>query len=426
VLSDSSSPSLAGVPRPARHPVIRQFAVKDELVLMAPQSDKPERANRALALNSTGRLVWELCDGGRTSEEIVDALADRFAADREVVSGDVTALLALLSAGGFLEGLQPDTASVPRTTFVIGIEDTPYFRWQTAIFLESFRGKLPPGWKTLVVVCNNGEALSNELSAILSCYGTEVARGTNHGRVNRVHVGNPGGLNYPAVNRVEALRVAAGSVGERDIVCVLDSDTFLFRDLNRDIMPTGCALPRNWHIENKRFFSTVSANNGRGIDLRKLLEAIGCEGEFKPGGVNVFVRGDVAKNPKFIADCFRFAHALCLLGQAAGVEVTWMAEMPCFALAMAANRVNYELLERKELLVSDCTEETIPIGTIYHYYADPADGTGGFRNSKWCKQAFRDRDFLASAFDVYAANAETDHEQYFFELASRARERLNV
>jgi hypothetical protein len=391
-----------------------------------PSSYRAEGTNRALALNNTGRLIWDLCDGTRTFAEIVDALLERFDVDRDSLSGHVNEVLDRMSRIGFLENARPDASHAQRVTFVIGIEDTPYFRWQTAIFLESFRGKLPQGWKTLVVVCNNGEAFSDGLAAILSRYGTAVVRATNHARANRIDVGHEGGECYPAVNRVEALRAAADFVDAQDLICLLDSDTFLFRDLNVEVLPTGCALPRNRHIESERFFSTVAANGNRGVDIRKLLEAVGFKGEFKPGGVNVFVTGEVAKNPKFIADCFRFAHALYLLGRAAGAEITWMAEMPCFALAMAANGIDYELLESTELLVSTGAEETIPSGTIYHYYCDPADGRGPFPNSTWHKQAYRDRDFLASAFDAQAAGAETEHERYFFELAGRAREHLNV
>ncbi len=406
---------------------MRDFAVKDELVLLAPRSRWVEGTNRALAVNSTGRSIWELCDGTRTYDEIVDALLKRFDADREALSIHVADVLDRLSSFGCLDNIRPNASHSRRVTFVIGIEDTPYFRWQTAIFLESFRGKLPQGWKTLVVVCNNGEAFSDELAAIISRYGTAVARSKNHARSDRIDIGHEGGQCYAAVNRVEALRIAADFVGERDLICLLDSDTFLFRELNANILPTGCAMPRNWHIESERFFSTVPANKGRGVDIRKLLEAVGYEGEFKPGGVNVFVTGEVAKNPKFIADCFRFAHALYLLGRAAGVKIAWMAEMPCFALAMATNGIDFELLEQTEFLVSSCAEETIPPGTIYHYFCDPADGRdGAFRNSTWHKQAYRDRDFLACAFEAQAASAETEHERYFFALAGQARERLNV
>jgi hypothetical protein len=158
-----------------------------------------------------------------------------------------------------------------------------------------------------------------------------------------------------------------------------------------------------------------------------LLDAIGCKRTFEPGGVNVFVTGDVARNPKFIADCFRFAHALYLLGRAAGADVVWMAEMPCFALAMTSNGIAYDLLERKEFLVSDCSEASIPEGTLYHYYSDPQDfGRAAFRDSKWHKQAYRDQDFLQSDFEQFVRDADTDHERYFFRLARNARKRLHV
>ena len=92
-------------------------------------------------------------------------------------------------------------------------------------------------------------------------------------------------------------------------------------------------------------------------NLRTLLQAIGCNDELKPGGVNVFVTGAAAQNKKFISDCFRFAQVLFLLGRIAGLRKTWIAEMPGFALAMTANGIPYDLLKNQEFLVPSCREE---------------------------------------------------------------------
>ena len=218
------------------------------------------------------------------------------------------------------------------------------------------------------------------------------------------------------------MSVAAEFVDDRDVICLLDADIFLYHDINLEIMPKGCAAPSNWHIEGSPFFSTIESNEGNGVDLHKLLEAIGCSRVYQPGGVNVFVTGDVAKSKKYIADCFLFSKALYLLGRIAGADNVWMAEMPCFTLAMTANDIEYELLERKEFCVSDGWEDYAPPGTLYHYYGDPS----AFRDSKWRKQSFQKRNLLRTNFSEFAAAATTDHEKYFFQLAQRARERLYV
>ena len=101
--------------------------------------------------------------------------------------------------------------------------------------------------------------------------------------------------------------------------------------------------------------------------------------------------------------------------------------MPCFTLAMTANGVPWDLLDNQEFLVSSCREAAIPAGTLYHYYADPADdGNAAFLDSKWHKQAYRQEDFLLSDFSKFSADAKSDHEKYFFQLALKARERLHV
>jgi hypothetical protein len=416
---------------PRRSPRVRQFAVGDELVLVMShrQGEIPEDVadRQALTLNASGCAIWELCNGNRSPDEIVNVLAERFSVDRSQLFGQVGHALAELSRLEFIEDLHQVGPSGTTTTFVIAVEDKPYFWWQTAIFLESFRGKLPAGWRTFVVVCNNGQEISSELRKILERYDTAFAQGTNHANTHRIDIGKNGGECHAALNRVEALSVAGKTVSDKDLICLLDSDIFLYGSLNTEVMPKGCAAARNWHIENEKFFSTVEKNAGQGINLNKLLEAIGCDRPFLPGGVNVFVTGEVAKNPKFIADCYRFAHALFLLAHAVGIEVAWMAEMPCFALAMTVNGITYDLLENKELVVSDCDEASIPHGTLYHYYSDPGDfGRAAFRGSKWHKQAYRSDDFLRSDFEFYAGKANTDHERYFFQLAKQARARLDV
>ncbi len=426
---DNGMRDVKGQPGRAAH--VRQFAVKDELLLILtddrPRLSSDEPRQKALAVSQTGRAIWELCNGINAPDDIARSLASHYDIDFPVLRHHVYEALTDLSRLGFIEGLvEHERATIP-TVFAIGIEDSPYFRWQTAILLESLQGKLPAGWQAHVVVCNDGAEISAPLRNILTAYKAKYTVATNHGHNHRIDIGLNGGRFYPAMNKAEALAVAAQSVRPSDMIFLLDSDMFLYGDLPLDIFPGGCALPRNWHVEHQPFLASVGQNGGKGIDLNKLLEAIGCESPFHAGGVNVFVTGTVARDPKFIADCFRFAHALYLLGQAAGAELTWIAEMPCFALAMTANGVSFDLLVDKQFLVSDCDEAEIPDGTFYHYYSDPKDfGRAAFKGSTWCKQAYADRDFLSTDFDHFARDATTAHERYFFELANRARRRLNA
>ena len=60
--------------------------VRDRPVLLYPEG--------AVFLNDTGRAILELCDGGRTLEEIVQILNERYGAD---VAADVDEFLADLA-----------------------------------------------------------------------------------------------------------------------------------------------------------------------------------------------------------------------------------------------------------------------------------------------------------------------------------------
>ena len=240
----------------------------DELVVVHPKArraDEFKTTTQGLALNSSARAIWELCDGTRSLREITDILTARFAADREVLSREVLGTLANFSELELIWELTKAPAAPARTTFVVGTEDKPYFWWQTALFLESFSGKLPPNWQTLFVVCNNGEPISDELKRILGSYDTQFAQARNHARSHPLDAGSSAGSHHGGLNKIQALSVASSYVGDDDIVCLLDSDTFLYRDLNPDIMPKRCALPWNWHVDQEKFFSTIPANNGAGV-----------------------------------------------------------------------------------------------------------------------------------------------------------------
>ena len=99
--------------------------------------------------------------------------------------------------------------------------------------------------------------------------------------------------------------------------------------------------------------------------------------------------------------------------------------MPAVALALTANGVDYELLTAPEFTTQNEDHETIPRGTFYHYYHDLRDGgDGAFRGTQWYKHQFYFENFLTRDLEPYAANAVTDHEKYFFEVARRAQDRV--
>lgn len=420
----------------AYHPVsaagIRQFEVGDELVLITAPGEQSAGTRhsdrRCVTLNASGSAIWRLCDGNRSVDDIVEQLASEFSVDRDVISQQVGTAVDSLRKQGFLARPGRDFIERPSTVFVIGVEDRTYFWWQVAIFLESIQGKLPFGWRPFIVVCNNHEPLSHELRHILETYGAEFVCTTNHGNANPAELGSERDRFYVAFNKIEALAMAGSHVDKSELIFLLDSDIFLYGELDLEIMPTGCALARNWHVEKDIFFTTVAANENRGVDLQKLLNSIGCRRDFPPGAVNIFVSGEVAKNQKFTGDCFRFAQAVLLLARIAGAPHWWLAEMPCYGLAFAANDVEHELLERKQLQVSHGNESKIAEGTFYHYYNDRNEGDeyGAFYKSRWCKQDYKGSNFLELDMTEFIKNASSDHERYFFELAHAAKERLDV
>ncbi len=53
-------------------------------------------------LNLLGGMIWDLCDGSRDQEQIVDNLLEEFDVEREIISADVTDFVADLLKRGWL------------------------------------------------------------------------------------------------------------------------------------------------------------------------------------------------------------------------------------------------------------------------------------------------------------------------------------
>jgi hypothetical protein len=254
-------------------------------------------------------------------------------------------------------------------------------------------------------------------------YGITHLTGVNHPANENIDFAG-GGDQYAPFNRIEALRAVAPYVRDEDLVFLLDTDNFLYRELDVDIFPTGNALCANEIIDQRPFFTY--GPEGAGVDLQKLLKSVGCQARLGSGGVAVFLLGRTVRNKKFVADCFRFTQVVYLLGKIAGLKsrTTWISEMPCFALSLTANAIPYEVIDSQSFLVEK--PRSVPAGTFYHYYGDLKDTSveGAFYDSDWHKQWYFNVDFLKTNLDERFRAAVTPHEQYFFELAKRARRRL--
>jgi hypothetical protein len=164
-----------------------------------------------------------------------------------------------------------------------------------------------------------------------------------------------------------------------------------------------------------------------GIDLQKILQALGCDKELKRGAVTVFMTGATISNEKIIQDCFRFAQIIYLLGKTAALpdKSLWMSEMACFAMALTANGIDYDLLDVPQFAVPEPQQATVAEGSFFHYYCDINDDHGGpFFGSEWHKQLFRTRDFLAENLDSFRRSAQSEVERRFLDLATAARKRL--
>ena len=403
--------------RPAQLRGVLPFEAGDELVLFVPPNET------SITLNHSARAVWELCDGQRTVSDIAQALRQRYEVANGDLEADVVMALNQLQKLNLLEK-RPDVADAKRAVikFVVGIEDTPYFHWQLPILFESMYKQLPVGWELCAVVCNNHAPLSDALLRIFKTYGVRYFTGADRPSNHDMDFA-AGGDRYVPLNRIEALNVIAHHVADDDVVCLMDTDMFLYGDLDPSRFPRQNAVARNWIVERDRFFTFNG--EAKGVNLPTLLQSFGCRQPFKPGGVMVFLTGQTLKHKKFIQDCFRFTQLLYLLGKVAEVDKVWVSEMACVTLALTANGLAYQVLDEPTFSSQYHDAADIPDGTFYHYYHDRNDGgDGAFHRSAWHKQLFRTDNFLQADLEHYESDSVTGHEQYFFALARRAQQRL--
>jgi pyrroloquinoline quinone biosynthesis protein D len=100
-MNDAASPERLIVGRTTRPHLptylkLRYDTGRDRWVLLAPE--------RVLTPDQTAVAVLKLCDGKRTVEEIVEALAKEYSAPADVIRADVIDLLQGLADKGYIKG----------------------------------------------------------------------------------------------------------------------------------------------------------------------------------------------------------------------------------------------------------------------------------------------------------------------------------
>lgn len=84
----------ASLPRLARHARLKFDKVREQWVLLVPE--------RVLVPDATAIEIFNLCDGERSIDIVVDLLCEKYAADRGLIENDVIALLQDLADKGYL------------------------------------------------------------------------------------------------------------------------------------------------------------------------------------------------------------------------------------------------------------------------------------------------------------------------------------
>jgi pyrroloquinoline quinone biosynthesis protein D len=100
-MNETTAPSRLIVARTTRPQLpaylkLRHDAGRDRWILLAPE--------RVLTPDQTAVAVLKLCDGKRTVDDIVEALAKEYSAHADVIRADVLDLLQGLADKGYVKG----------------------------------------------------------------------------------------------------------------------------------------------------------------------------------------------------------------------------------------------------------------------------------------------------------------------------------
>ena len=95
-VSEASRPVLP------RHAKLRFDETRQRWVILAPE--------RVLAPDEIAVEVLQLCDGARSVADIIDQLAEKYAAERDAIATDVIAMLQDLADKGFLTEAREKTS----------------------------------------------------------------------------------------------------------------------------------------------------------------------------------------------------------------------------------------------------------------------------------------------------------------------------
>jgi hypothetical protein len=88
---------MSGSKKPLRRPDYRLEAIDNELLLFHPAQ------SQILYCNETASMIWQLCDGQRTPQEITALLATAFPEAADRVADDVETTLKQFSRHGAIE-----------------------------------------------------------------------------------------------------------------------------------------------------------------------------------------------------------------------------------------------------------------------------------------------------------------------------------
>jgi len=96
--------SVSEISRPLlpRHAKLKFDETRQRWVILAPE--------RVLAPDDIAVEVLQLCDGVRSVEQMIDQLAEKYAADRGAIAVDVIAMLQDLADKGFLTEAREKTS----------------------------------------------------------------------------------------------------------------------------------------------------------------------------------------------------------------------------------------------------------------------------------------------------------------------------
>lgn len=321
--------------------------------------------------------------------------------------------------------------------FMVSIEPNTYFLWQTELWLYSFvkYGKVSQSQILLVI---HGKPKNQQdtvyLNSLLSLYPNIRVLYTKDYNNDTWTIWYKNGVQeyskYWCSNKYMAIADAwnKGYLNGFDYLVTTDADMFVHEFLCWDRFPTvGNSMAFYWHGDSKTCGAWDGRNRGRGVDMEKLLSAVGAEiCKVEQGSIIMFLKcSDITERLVNVMISYMrlLYNAYYVAGDRDGSLADWYStEMLIYPAAYSHCGLKVDVLDWPELHPTVIHKDVAPGGSIIHYCYSPVC----FPESDFSKRNYFNNTPFVENLQVRSKSSKTVQERSFWRQLNECNQLYNI